>query len=122
VRGCVKAGEGGGPVRGEGRLPKYTAPDVSADAAKDRELEYAPVPANGPVRAIEPRSRFLPALPLSGTALAATSGFLAGAAVLATLRAVRSRRWLRRGRGRREKARSVVASRSFLVDIHLLGR
>jgi hypothetical protein len=107
-------------VHGEGRLPKYTAPDVSADAAKDRELEYAPVPANGPVRAIEPRPRLLPALPLSGTALAATSGFLAGAAVLATLRAVRSRRWL--GRGRREKARSVVASRSFLVDIHLLGR
>jgi hypothetical protein len=95
---------------------------VSADnAGRDPELQFAPVPSNGPVRAIEPRSRLLPALPLSGTALAATS-FLAGAAVLATLRAVRTRRLVRRGRKRRERARSVVASRSFLVDVHVLGR
>ena len=95
---------------------------VSADAGRERQLEYAPVPANGPVRAIEERPRLLPALPVSGTAIAATGGFLAGAAVLGSLRALRRRTRLRRGRSRRDGARTIVASRSFLVDVHLLGR
>jgi hypothetical protein len=57
-------------------------------------------------------------------ALAAAGGVLAGAATVAAVRAVsavgsktRSPRRLRR----RERER-VVASRSFLVDVHLLGR
>lgn len=59
-------------------------------------------------------------------ALAAAGGVLAGAATVAAVRAVsavgsragRSPRRLSRRRDRRE----VVASRSFLVDVHLLGR
>jgi hypothetical protein len=67
----------------------------------------------------------LPALPVSSTAVVAAGGFIAGAAALATLRAARTRRQLRRGRkssGRAIQRRSVVATRSFLVDVHLLGR
>ena len=58
--------------------------------------------------------------------IAAAGGVLAGAATVAVVRAVgavtsrkgASRRLLRR----REAPAKVVASRSFLVDVHLLGR
>jgi hypothetical protein len=56
-------------------------------------------------------------------AIAAVGGVLAGAATVAAVRAVgsgkRAGKRLGRRRGRRD---NVVASRSFLVDVHLLGR
>lgn len=54
-------------------------------------------------------------------AIAVVGGVLAGAATVATVRAVakRSPGRLLPGRKRQQK---VVASRSFLVDVHLLGR
>lgn len=58
-------------------------------------------------------------------AIAAAGGVLAGAATVAAVRAVgaagsrRGSKRLGRRRGRRD---NVVASRSFLVDVHLLGR
>jgi hypothetical protein len=56
--------------------------------------------------------------------IAAAGGILAGAATVAAVRAVgavakRSQGQLLPRRGRQPK---VVASRSFLVDVHLLGR
>lgn len=59
-------------------------------------------------------------------AIAAAGGVLAGAATVAAVRAVtgaaaRTRAPRRLG-GRRRERQSVVASRSFLVDVHLLGR
>ena len=59
-------------------------------------------------------------------ALAAAGGVLAGAATVAAVRVVSSaaaevrpqRRPVRRSRSRE----NVVASRSFLIDVHLLGR
>lgn len=72
-----------------------------------------------------------PAAPLKAevttAALAVAGGALAGAATVAAVRAVGgaatgSRRRSRRRLGRRPKSSEVVASRSFLVDIHLLGR
>jgi len=56
--------------------------------------------------------------------VAAAGGVLAGAATVAAVRAVsaagsRARVPRRLGRRRRD---NVVASRSFLVDVHLLGR
>jgi hypothetical protein len=54
-------------------------------------------------------------------AVAAAGGAAAGIAVVAVARAARSpRRPPRRGLFRRRE--KVVASRSFLVDIHVLGR
>jgi hypothetical protein len=59
-------------------------------------------------------------------ALAAAGGVLAGAATVAAVRVVsvaaakvRPQRRLARRRGERQ---NVIASRSFLVDVHLLGR
>jgi len=57
-------------------------------------------------------------------AVVAAGGLAAGAATVVAVSAARSRsgsraaRTIRRGRGNRD----VVASRSFLVDVHVLGR
>jgi hypothetical protein len=54
-------------------------------------------------------------------AVAATAGAAAGIAAMAIVRATRpARRPPRRGFLRRRE--KVVASRSFLVDVHILGR
>ena len=72
-----------------------------------------------------------PAAPLktevTTAALAVAGGAIAGAATVAAVRAVGgaatgSRRKSRRRFRRRPKSSEVVASRSFLVDIHMLDR
>lgn len=58
-------------------------------------------------------------------AIAVAGGVIAGAATVAAVRAVgavASRKRSPRRLGRRERQPNVVASRSFLVDVHLLGR
>jgi hypothetical protein len=59
-------------------------------------------------------------------AIAAAGGVLAGAATVAAVRVVSGAaaraRAPRRALGRRRDRQNVVASRSFLVDVHLLGR
>jgi hypothetical protein len=57
--------------------------------------------------------------------IAAAGGVLAGAATVAAVRAVgavASRKRTPRRLSRRERPANIVASRSFLVDVHLLGR
>jgi chorismate-pyruvate lyase len=59
-------------------------------------------------------------------AIAAAGGLVAGAATVAAVRAVRGGGQAKRQRGRRILGRrpeqsSIVASRSFLVDVHILG-
>jgi hypothetical protein len=54
-------------------------------------------------------------------AVAAVGGVLAGAATVATVRAV-AKKSPGRLLPRRKRQPKVVASRSFLVDVHLLGR
>ena len=58
-------------------------------------------------------------------AIAAASGLVAGAATVAAVRAVRTGAATRRPRPRllrrRSEPPSVIASRSFLVDVHILG-
>jgi hypothetical protein len=58
-------------------------------------------------------------------AIAVAGGAIAGVATVAAVRAVGSAGTRRKGSralGRRGKPRNVVASRSFLVDVHLLDR
>jgi hypothetical protein len=82
-----------------------------------------------PVRAL-PLSYEEPASPVlrgevRSAALAAAGGVLAGAATVAAVRAVnavRPKNRPSRRLSRRRDRRDVVASRSFLVDVHLLGR
>jgi hypothetical protein len=86
--------------------------------APDEEAAARPLP--------QPYSQ--PAVPalreVRTAAIAAAGGALAGVATVAAVRAVSSsairKRPQRRLIGRSE--RPVVASRSFLIDVHLLGR
>jgi hypothetical protein len=94
---------------------------VAEEDAEPRDAE--------PVRAL-PLPYEEPASPVLSTevrsaALAAAGGVLAGAATVAAVRAVSavgSRSRAPRRLGKRRDRRDVVASRSFLVDVHLLGR
>jgi hypothetical protein len=59
-------------------------------------------------------------------AIAAAGGLVAGAATVAAVRAVRStgavrRQRPRRGLRRRQDPPRILASRSFMVDVHVLG-
>lgn len=96
---------------------------VAEEDAEARDAE--------PVRALPlpyQESRLAPVLrgEVRSAAIAAAGGVLAGAATVAAVRAVSAagskahspRRLVRRRRDRP----NVVASRSFLVDVHLLGR
>jgi hypothetical protein len=75
-----------------------------------------PLPVRSESRTIEIWGREVGPL-----AVAAAGGAAAGVAVVAVARAARSpRRPPRRGLFRRRE--KVVASRSFLVDVHVLGR
>jgi hypothetical protein len=73
------------------------------------------------VRALEPVRRQLPA---AQAAAVAATGFVAGAATIVAIR----RRTLRKPAARRRKGRSggdglaILSTRSFLLDVHLLGR
>jgi hypothetical protein len=58
-------------------------------------------------------------LPAAQAAVVAATGFVAGAATLAVFRRRSTRRALKRGSKDRLP---IVASRSFLVDVHLIGR
>jgi hypothetical protein len=87
------------------------------------ELKNAPVPVARPVTTLEPRRRLLLALPLPrGPVALAASGVTAGAVLVAIARIIRGRRGVRLRRRRGEVRRTVVGTRSFLVDVHLLGR
>ena len=82
------------------------------------------VPVLSEVRALEPASPgALPAV--QAVAVAATS-FAAGAATLALVRRRGARKRLKRAAGRpgrrTENAFEIVASRRFMVDIHLLDK
>ncbi|MGC1166164.1 MAG: hypothetical protein WA862_08645 [Solirubrobacterales bacterium] len=82
-----------------------------------------------PVRAL-PLPYEEPPLPVlraevRSAAIAAAGGVLAGAATVAAVRAVSavgSKSRAPRRLSRRRDRQNVVASRSFLVDVHLLGR
>ena len=86
-------------------------------ALPEPEADVRPLPVLAEPRPIErPAPVSLPA-----AAVAATGGFLVGVASFLLVRVLRRPRTttLRLGRGSRRRA-DVAASRSFLVDIHLL--
>jgi hypothetical protein len=97
---------------------------MTVDPSPNGGVKHAPVPIAQPVRALEPRRRLVLALPLPrGSVALAASGVTASAVLVALTRRLRRRRRGQVGRrGRKELRRSVVGTRSFLVDVHLLGR
>src|SRR5204862_3223730 len=101
--------------------------DLEAEVLAEEDGDPAAVE---PVRPLpEPVSpgQNVPALrEVRTAAIAAGAGALAGVATVAAVRAVsgagaRKRPSKRNGR-RGERPANVVASRSFLIDVHLLGR
>ena len=98
--------------------------DVEIIAEEDGAPGEAEAVRALPVTAEEPA---LPVLrgEVRSAAIAAAGGVLAGAATVAAVRAVSavgSRTRTRRLPRRRGRGDNVVASRSFLVAVHLLGR
>jgi hypothetical protein len=105
--------------------------DLDGEVLAEEDAE--PRDATDPVRTLprpyeEPAEPALPVLrtEVKTAAIAAAGGVLAGAATVAAVRAVSavgSRSGSpRRISRRRERPAKIVASRSFLVDVHLLGR
>ena len=89
------------------------------DQPENRNLPVlARAPEARPVERPEP-------IPLSAPVAAATSGVLVGLATIALARALRhgarSKSTIRLG-GRRGSKLDIAASRSFLVDVHMLNR
>jgi hypothetical protein len=110
--------------------PRYShaMSDFELDGEVVAEEDAEPREATGPVRQLpvsyeEPGTLALRA-EVKTAAIAAAGGVLAGAATVAAVRAVTAAgsRSPRRRLRRREAPQKVVASRSFLVDVHLLGR
>lgn len=97
-------------------------PANSARAGDGAEVRHLPVLAEVPEA--RPLERRHPRLPVPAPVVAAAGGFLAGVAAFVLVRVLRrparAQRPLRIG-GRRDR-REVAASRSFLVDVHLLKR
>jgi hypothetical protein len=71
-------------------------------------------------RAVEPSARA--AVPARHAAALAATGFVAGAATVAVVHHRRGRVLPRRKRRRKAGLGEIVASNSFLVDVHLLRR
>jgi hypothetical protein len=107
--------------------------ELQVDGEVIAEEDAGPRDATAPVRPLpasyeDPAGSSLPVLrpEVRTAAIAAAGGVLAGAATVAAVRAVTGAasraKAPRRLSGRRRERQNVVASRSFLVDVHLLGR
>jgi hypothetical protein len=107
--------------------------ELQVDGEVIAEEDAGLAEATDPIRPLpasygEPSGSSLPVLrpEVRTAAIAAAGGVLAGAATVAAVRAVSGAaaraRAPRRLMGRRRERQNVVASRSFLVDVHLLGR
>jgi hypothetical protein len=100
-------------------LLEAEAIEEPARAGDDDPVEARPLPERAAPTAVGPwRGE------VRTVAIAAAGGIVAGAATVAVARATRAavqpRRRLRRRA--RERMPGVIASRSFLVDVHLLDR
>ena len=90
----------------------YTPPDVV-----DEDGRPLPVPSESRALAERPEAVLL------APAAAATGGIVAGLATMMIVRGLRHRpRKVRVGGRRRGKALEVTATKSFLVDVHVLKR
>jgi hypothetical protein len=90
--------------------------EENADAAEPQSGDRLPLRYEAPVPALRE---------VRTAAIAAAGGALAGVATVAAVRAVSAstgRRRPQRRLLRGDRPANVVASRSFLVDVHLLGK
>jgi hypothetical protein len=105
-------------------------PQLGADADDAEVVDALPVPEGAPREVPAPA----PVAPRAGRGLTVTApvavqaaavavtGFAAGAATVAVVRRRQAKKQIRSRRKDRKALGDVRASRSFLVDIHLLNR
>ena len=93
--------------------------EQSAEPEAFEEVDAVPVLAEG-AGALEPRPAAGVVVVRQAAAVAATS-FAAGVVTVAAVRAGRAVRAKRRARRRASHLPPVLATRSFLIDVHLLG-
>jgi hypothetical protein len=90
------------------------------DEGAEEVVDGLPVPAEGGT--LEDRQAAAPpAVPAVQVAALAATGFVAGAATVAAVSRARTRRAARKRR-RSGPLGEIVASNSFLIDVHLLRR
>jgi len=101
---------------------------LEADAVEEPALDGEVVDENGP-RPLPERARRTELEAWRGemktAAMAAAGGLVAGVATVAVAKAARgagSRRAVAKAMKRKSRPANVVASRSFLIDVHVLGR
>jgi hypothetical protein len=90
------------------------------DAAEPEVEEVDALPVLAEPRVSPPATRSAGALVARQAATVAATSFVAGAVTVAAVKTRRARK-LRRQARKRPQLANVVASRSFLVDVHLLG-
>ena len=93
---------------------------MSSEETEERVEEVDAVPVLAGDRTLDVQ-RPVGQVAVQAAAVAATS-FVAGAAMVAVARGHKGRKVARRRRKDRARLGKVVASRSFLVDVHVLGR
>jgi hypothetical protein len=95
--------------------------DVLIEAGPEEEVDGLPVLAE-----VRPVERASPAsLPTVQAAAVAATGFVAGAATVALVRRRATRKLARSGRSGPRRAVEmlpIAGTRSFLVDVHLIGK
>jgi hypothetical protein len=99
--------------------------EVDGELISEEDVEAAEADVRALPREYESEKSALPALraEMTTAAIAVAGGALAGAATVAAVRAVTGGAGRRRSMlPRRARPSNVVASRSFLVDVHVLGR
>jgi hypothetical protein len=98
--------------------PSSNGDQPEQDEADEETVDGLPVLAE--VRTIEPAPSPLPVV--QAAAVAAT-GFVAGAATLALVKRRNARKLARSRSGRRAvQMLPIVGSRTFVVDVHLIGK
>lgn len=106
----------------EGESPAADAEVVDGESPADAEVVDG-VPVLAEVRTLE---RATPAsLPAVQAAAAAGAGFVAGAATIALVKRRAARKAVRQGRSAPRRAAEmlpIVATRSFLVDVHVIAK
>jgi hypothetical protein len=103
--------------------PLLSEPEADGSAAEPDVEIVDGFPVLAEVRTVE---RATPAaLPAVQVAAVAATGFVAGAATVALVRRRAARKVARNGRGAARRAVDllpIAASRSFLVDVHVIGK
>ncbi len=118
----LPAHAGLGPGLSRRRAPRLSSPRMEAENEPDgvEEVDAVPVLADE-ARALQRADAPAGAVVVKQAAAVAATSFAAGVVTVAAVRGARAVRARRRSRRRANQLAPVLATRSFLIDVHLLG-